>query len=127
MTRASIALLCFALACGGAAEPAGPAEISAAELLARTRAGDAPHILDVRSPEEFATGHVPGAINVPHDQLGTRLSELGLGRDEEVVLYCERGGRAARVAQALEQSGYMMLRHLTGDMAGWRAEGLPIR
>ena len=113
-------LLGFALACGGGAPK--PADISAQEVLAFAGHADAPLVLDVRSPEEFASGHVPGARNVEYDQVAAQLSELGAPR--EVVVYCERGPRAAKAATVLAAAGFDV-RHLTGDMSGWREQGLP--
>ena len=110
-------LLAAALACtGGAGEP----EISPQDLLAHS---DAPLVLDVRSAEEFAGGHVPGALNVSHEQVAARIGELEPAR--EVVVYCERGGRAAQAAEVLSGAGFQV-RHLTGDMSGWREQGLPV-
>ena len=64
--------------------------------------------MDVRSPEEFAAGHVPGAINIPHDQIGQRAAELG-PRDTEILLYCRSGRRSAIAADALRVLGYERL------------------
>jgi len=116
------ALLTLALACGGAGSDPG-AEISPEELLAAAGQAGAPLVLDVRSPEEFASGHVPGARNVEYDEVAARLGELGSAR--EVVVYCERGGRAAKAEEVLRQAGFTV-RHLAGDMSGWRAAGRPI-
>jgi rhodanese-related sulfurtransferase len=99
------------------------AEITPDELSARTGRPDAPLILDVRSAEEFASGHVPGAKLVPHDEVPARIAELGPPR--EVVVYCERGPRAFRAAQALGEAGFTV-KHLTGDMQAWRESGRPI-
>ena len=87
--------------------------------------GTAPLLLDVRTPEEYASGHVPGAVNIPHDQLGSRVNEIEAHRDQEVVVYCERGGRAANAAETLEAAGFITIRHLSGDMSAWRDAGLP--
>lgn len=62
-------------------------------------------VVDVRSPGEFASGHVPGAINVPVHELGRRLGELG-PVDAPVVLYCASGARSASAAQALRRAGF---------------------
>lgn len=115
-------LLTIALTAAGAAR-AGEAEISPAELLAGAGKPGAPLVLDVRSAEEFASGHVPGARNVAYDEVAARLGELG--PPGEVVVYCERGPRAAKAADVLRGAGFAV-RHLTGDMSGWRAQGLPI-
>jgi len=100
-------------------------EISRQQALALQKSGDTLLFVDVRTPEEYASGHVPGAVNIPKDQLPSRLSELESARDR-VVVYCERGPRAQAAAATLTQAGFTGVRHLTGDMAGWRAAGLPI-
>lgn len=115
-------LLLLALACGGGGATSA-SEISQQEVLAFEGRADAPLVLDVRSPEEFASGHVPGARNVAYDQVEARLAELGPPR--EVVVYCERGPRAAKAAATLGAAGFTV-RHLTGDMSGWREAGLPV-
>lgn len=100
--------------------------ITADELLARQHAKDASlAVLDVRTPEEFAEGHVPGAVNVPHDQVESRLAELQSLRDKDVVLYCRSGRRAGMAAETLQKAGFTRLQHLEGDMQGWTAAGRP--
>jgi len=103
----------------------GVPSISDQELLARMEASDAPLVLDVRSPKEFAAGHIPGAVNLPYDQVEERIDELGPSRDRQVVVYCERGPRAFRALGTLEDAGFADLRHLEGDMSGWRQKQLP--
>ena len=82
-------------------------------------------LLDVRSREEFAKGHVPGAVNIPHDELAGRLGELPGGKDRALVVYCESGRRAGRAESLLAEQGYSNLHHLEGDMKAWRAAGRP--
>ena len=102
-------------------------DISQAELMQRINAGNAGPILDVRTAEEFAGGHIPGAINIPHDQLGSRLGEIGSYKDKEIVLYCRTGRRVGMAVNVLQPAGFTKLRHLEGDMAGWSGKGdLPI-
>jgi phage shock protein E len=113
-----------------AAEPA-PVEIaplmSQAELLAKIDSKDAELVvLDVRTPAEFAAGHVPGARNVSHDQLAAQLTDLAVLRDKQVVLYC-RSGRRTLVAEAiLRGAGFTQLRRLEGDFLAWEAAQRPI-
>jgi phage shock protein E len=115
------------IAAAGAAEPPPVPTIGGEELLARQAARDpALVVLDVRTPAEFATGHVPGAINVPHDQVAGRLGELAGLRDKDVVVYCGSGRRAALALEVLGRNGYTRLRHLDGDMQGWEAAGRPV-
>lgn len=82
-------------------------------------------ILDVRTPDEFSAGHIEGAVNVPLDQLEARLEDLG-AMDQPIVVYCERGGRAAKAESVLASAGFSSVLHLEGDMSGWRAEGRPV-
>ncbi len=104
---------------------AAATDISREEYQARRADGAAMLVLDVRSAEEFAAGHVPGAINIPHDQLGARHGELK-GATGELVVYCRSGRRSALAVETLEGAGYTGLRHLQGDMQGWEAAGLPV-
>lgn len=115
-----------------AAAPAAPAvtafskSVAPAELQALRQSRSAPVVLDVRSPEEFAAGHVPGAINVQHDQVESRLAELERFRDRDIVLYCRSGRRAGAAAEVLRRHGFGRLVHLDGDMPGWESAGLPV-
>ena len=117
----SYAVVALLLACAGSAEVL---DISPDELLARLAGGDT-LILDVRTPEEFAGGHVPGAVNIPYDQVPSRLAELDAHRGDDIVIYCEKGWRAGKAAEALRGAGFPNLLHLTGDMSEWRAAGRP--
>ncbi len=98
--------------------------VSAEELVARQAAESEVFVLDVRTPEEFVSGHVPGAVNISHEQVAERLGEIP--RDREVVLYCRSGRRAMLAAEVLAANGYSRLGHLTGDMAGWAAAERPV-
>lgn len=103
-------------------------DISQADLMQRIKSNHAGLILDVRSPQEYAEGHIPGAINIPHNQIGSRLAEIGSRKDKDIILYCEIGGRASAAANTLQAAGFNKLLHLDGDMRGWRSNGsLPIK
>ena len=74
------------------------------ESLDAARGDDRPFLLDVRTPEEFAAGHVPGAVNIPVDDLRRRLDELP--RDREILAYCQVGQRGYLATRVLLQSGF---------------------
>lgn len=97
--------------------------ISAAALEPSLATPQAPVVLDVRTPEEYAAGHLPGARLVPHDQLGARLAELAASKDQEVIVYCRSGRRAALAIDTLKRAGFSRVGHLQGDFQGWSAEG----
>ena len=73
-------------------------------------------LLDVRTPGEFAGGHVDGAVNIPLDQLPERMKELK--KEQPVVVYCRSGGRSTRAAVMLKASGVQEI-HNMGGMAAW--------
>jgi rhodanese-related sulfurtransferase len=94
------------------------------ELLERARKGIVT-VLDVRPPEEFASGHVPGAVNVPLKELARRLKELP--QDQEVVAYC-RGPHCVLAFEAvaqLREKGFQA-RRLEDGFPEWREAGLPV-
>ncbi len=112
-------------ACGSNVEESAGTPISAAQLAHRIQAGSPPLVLDVRTREEYAQGHIPGAINIPHDELPTRLAELPIAKSEEVVVHCHSGRRAQLAEGTLRGSGYSNIRDLKGHWQGWQAARLP--
>ena len=107
------------------AAAAAPAPISQDALLARQARHDASlFVLDVRTPEEYAQGHVPGAINIPHDQVGQHLKDIP--KDKDVVMYCRSGRRVGLAAEVLAANGYRRLLHLEGDMNAWAERSRPL-
>ncbi len=98
-------------------------EISPAQVRAQAASdADSIVILDVRTPAEFAAGHVPGAINIPHDEIPTRIAELEPSKGKTIVAYCRSGKRAGIALAALHDAGFAKLMHLIGDMPGWEAD-----
>ncbi len=98
--------------------------ISAAELHSRRESGPAPVVIDVRTPDEYATGHIPGAVNIPFDEIARRIDEVEA--PDGVALYCMVGPRARKGESALLAQGYETVLHLEGGLAAWKAAGLPI-
>jgi phage shock protein E len=74
-------------------------------------------LVDVRSPDEFAAGHIPGAINIPVQQLEARMHELE-PKDGTVVLYCRSGRRSGDAARKLKGAGFVLV-HDLGAMSRW--------
>lgn len=83
-------------------------------------------VVDVRSPEEFAEGHVPGAINIPHTEIDKSLENLQSYPDKTIILYCHSGRRAGIAANYLEEHGVTKLQHMAGDMLEWQAKQYPL-
>jgi len=101
-------------------------DLPASEALARLQGADPPLFLDVRTSAEYREGHIPGAINIPHDEIAERIDEIRASGRREIVVFCERGGRARMASEVLKGQGLGELRHLVGDMSGWRELGYPL-
>ncbi len=94
-------------------------------------------IIDVREAEEYAAGHLPGAVLIPrgvlefqidcHPQLLARVSDKAALADTPMVLYCRSGGRSALAADRLQSMGYRRVYSMAGGFNQWQAEGLPVR
>lgn len=78
----------------------------------------------MRTPEEYAAGHIPGSLNVPFDQVAQRIAEIDAPHG--VALYCMVGPRARKGEAALLAAGYEKVFHLEGGLAAWQAAGLPV-
>lgn len=109
-------------------------EIQPAELLDLQRFGCA--VVDVREPEEFAEGHIPGAVNIPrgllefevdgHPAVNYETAEALSHRERPVVLYCLSGGRSALAAEALLRLGFVNPMSLDHGILGWADAGHPV-
>lgn len=128
MQKHLVTLLAVALLGAAGVAPAIAADpMTQAELLARMDRKDPDLVvLDVRTAAEFAAGHVPGARNVPHDLLQSRVGELAELRDKQVVLYCRSGRRSLLAVDVLRKAGFTRLAHLEGDYLAWESERRPV-
>ena len=99
-----------------------PAEVSA--LMEEKGQGSGIVIIDVRRPDEFAAGHIRGAININSVQFSERLASLDL--DGTYVIYCQRGGRSAGVRELMREAGFREVYEIEGGMSAWRTAGYPV-
>jgi len=105
-TALSLALGAFAPGLSDAADKAAAQAVDAQE--ARRLVAEGVKVVDVRTPREFAGGHVPGAVNIPHDEIEKRLEEIG-PPSTRVLLYCQSGRRSGIAAEKLQEKGYTQL------------------
>lgn len=126
ITRWSLAAfaLLWLLACAGSDAPPA-ATITPEELASRIEAGTAPLVLDVRTPQEYEAGHIPGAVLIPHDQLASRIGELAGHENDEIVVHCKSGRRAAMAEEVLRGAGFTQVEDLKGHMLAWQEGGYP--
>jgi rhodanese-related sulfurtransferase len=111
--KTALAALLLAIAPAFPAPALAAAETAAPEVKpghvdgasAKALAASGAKVIDVRSPEEFASGHVPGAVNIPYEVIGRRLSEIG-PTSTPVIVYCRSGRRSGIAADVLGGAGY---------------------
>lgn len=83
-------------------------------------------ILDVRSAEEFAAGHIGDARHIPLEQLKDSAETLKKYREKPVIVCCESGARSAQAASVLRSLGFTQVFNLQGGLAAWRSDNLPL-
>lgn len=103
-----------------------PATIGSQDLRALLDTAAAPRVLDVRTPGEFDTVHIAGAYNVPLDLLREHRDEIVKHLDDDVVLVCRSGQRAAQAEAALRDAGLANVHILNGGITAWEATGFPV-
>ncbi|ULE33413.1 rhodanese-like domain-containing protein [Mycobacterium sp. IDR2000157661] len=100
-----------------------PAMIDSAELQKLMASETPPRVLDVRTPGEFETAHIPGACNVPLDLLREHRQEILAHLDQDVVLVCRSGQRATQADETLRTAGLTNVHILEGGVTAWEGKG----
>jgi rhodanese-related sulfurtransferase len=101
-------------------------EVPVTEAEAAIRNADV--LVDVREADEYAAGHLPGAVHISRGMLEFKFSANPAlqPRDLKVVLYCKTSGRAALCATALHDMGYLNVQSIAGGFDAWAAAGKPV-
>ena len=94
-------------------------ELSPADVKAAVKAGAV--VIDVRDKEEFAGGHIPGAINISRGTLEMRVGEVAPDKDAQVVCYCAGGNRGALATETLVKMGYRNAVSIAGGLKAYEA------
>ena len=99
-------------------------EISAAELRQKIESREDIFIVDVRTEEEFKSGSLAGAVNLPLDKLrrGFSLSGSGISPDKETICICRGGMRSGEAARLLEKEGCRDVKILKGGLLSWNCQ-----
>jgi len=105
---------------------AAPTTIDSQYLSDRLGSSSPPRVLDVRTPGEFETAHIAGAYNVPLDLLREHRDEIIKHLDEDVVLVCRSGQRAAQAEETLRNAGMANVHILDGGITAWEAKGFAV-
>jgi len=103
--------------------PILPTLVDTAQIREFRETGSQLRLIDVRTPGEFASAHIPGSYNVPLDLLREHREELTARHGDPVVLVCASGARAEQARDLLETSGLDLLSVLRGGITGWKQDG----
>jgi rhodanese-related sulfurtransferase len=103
-----------------------PARLDVPTLREWLASEDAPRLLDVRTPAEFTTAHIPGSYNVPLDLLREHRDELRHHLQDGVVLVCRSGARAGQAETLLAEAGLPHLHVLDGGLTAWQRSGADV-
>lgn len=103
------------------------ATVTSPELNELLKHGRGPRMIDVRTPAEFETVHIPGAYNVPLDLLREHREEIAEHVADDIVLVCRSGQRASTAEEALRNAGLTNVRILDGGMTAWQNLGYDTR
>ncbi len=98
--------------------------IDPGQAQARLGAKPQPYLLDVRQPDEYQAGHIPGASLIPLHELPRRIKDLP--KDREIICVCRSGNRSHAATQQLKAAGYNAV-NLQGGMINWSRHGLPVK
>ena len=83
-------------------------------------------LLDVRTVEEFKSGHIRNSINIPHEILLSNIDLVSEYNDEQLVVYCRSGKRASLVIEALKKHGFTNIVDIEGDILAWSQLNYPL-
>lgn len=83
-------------------------------------------IVDLREPNEFKSGRIPHARNIPAGRIGERVKELEKVKAKPLLLVCQTGSRSAEACASLLKSGFSDVVALSGGMAAWQQAGMPV-
>ena len=92
-------------------------ETTVTELKQKIDAKEDFFLLDVREPNEFQIGQIPGSTLIPLGEVPQRVSEIP--RDKEIIVHCKMGGRSAKAAAFLRQQGFTNVKNLKGGILDW--------
>lgn len=83
-------------------------------------------VLDVRDKKEYEAGHIVDAINIPYSALESRLSELKAYKERRLIIVCKMGQHSGTAGTLLRKNGFEQVSRLTGGVAEWRNQNLPV-
>jgi len=117
-------------ACGGSAAPEAAVDLTAlpdtVDVATVNAIKDQPGVflLDVREPDEYAAGHIPGITLIPMNDVPSRLSEIP--KDKQVIVTCRTGNRSGQITDYLREQGFTNVHNMDGGIVAWEAAGYAV-
>lgn len=101
--------------------------LKAKEFAQKIKATPGAQVIDVRTPEEFNTGYITGAINIDwnNDNFDRRIAKVD--KNKPTFVYCRSGRRSADAAKAMREMGFKEVYELSGGIQSWESAGLPVK
>lgn len=124
MIRAAILALVLMTLIGCQTSNAQYRDVTIAEAEKLMERSDT-YLLDVRTQEEYNEAHLEGAKLLPVSELESRLPELEIARDKEIIVYCRSGNRSTKASEILSKHGYKVA-NVEGGITAWQAAGKPV-
>lgn len=115
--------LFLTLGCSQAEDAAKNVDPKAAQALIADQKAT---VLDIRTPEEFAEGHIPNAKNVDFFSKSFRETLAKLDKDAPIVMHCQSGGRSGQALPIFKEMGFTKVFHMNGGFSAWSKAGLPV-
>jgi phage shock protein E len=126
---AAVVLLVLSLvvaACGGGSTTRVIATVSPEDAAAELAENPAPVLLDIRTPEEVAAGHLAGSVNIDFYEADFADRIAALDRDASYVVYCRSGNRSGQAMELFDSLGFSDVIEIDGGIVAWSAAGLPV-
>ncbi len=98
-------------------------QVSPEEVHEALRSGEGVVVVDVREPDEWEQGHIPGARHIPRGVLEYRAASDLPDREARIVVHCAAGGRGALAARTLQEMGYTNVANMEGGLGAWQEKG----
>lgn len=109
---------------------ANPGDLSPAKadsLIQATKKDSLFRLIDIRTPEEYATGRIGNATMIDFYAPDFQANIGKLPRDAKILIYCRSGNRTGQTLRLMESMGFKNVRHIAGGINAWRAQGLPVK
>jgi rhodanese-related sulfurtransferase len=120
-------IVCFlAISCKGQTSK-NIKTVPATEFQKNLADAEKPQLVDVRTPEEYVSGHLDKAININWNDANFDAEMEKLNKTTPVYVYCKGGGRSGKAAKKLAEMGFTTIYDLDGGVTSWNANNLPLK